>query len=34
MHDEDARRPGRGLMLGVLISAGLYLVAALVWLAT
>lgn len=33
MQEDDARNPSRGLMLGVMISAGLYLVAALVWLA-
>ena len=33
MYDEDALGPGRGLMHGVLISAALYLMAGLVWLA-
>ena len=32
-YDDDARRPSRGLMHGLVISAGLYLLAALVWLA-
>lgn len=33
MYDDDALRPSRGLMHGVMISAGLYLLAAMVWLA-
>jgi hypothetical protein len=34
MHDDDARGPSKGLMYGLLISAGLYLLAGLFWLAT
>jgi hypothetical protein len=33
MQEDDVRSPSRGLMLGLMISAGLYLLAALIWLA-
>jgi hypothetical protein len=33
MHDEDGGRPSRGLVWGLIISAILYLLAGLVWLA-
>jgi hypothetical protein len=33
MYEDDALSPSRGLMHGVLISAGLYLLAGMLWLA-
>ena len=33
MYEDDAIGPSRGLMHGVLISAGLYLLAGMLWLA-